>query len=64
MYRKRIKWVGVCMAIEVNINVLWTACHAEVSSSTFACQLGMFHASPPVKFYLNALPPVHYEIKN
>lgn len=51
------------MAIYVNINVLWAIYHAEVSSSPTDCQFGTFHASPTMKFYLNALPLVHYEFK-
>lgn len=51
------------MAIYVNINVLWAIYHAEVSSSPTDCQFGTFHASPTMKFYLNALPLLHYEFK-
>lgn len=61
--RKGIGRVGVCMAVRANIDVLWAAYPAEVSSSPFACQLCMVHASPTMTFSLNALPPVHYEFK-
>ena len=63
MYRKHINRVGMYMAIQVNINVLWTIWHAEVASSPLTVSLVHFMHPPTMKFYLNALLPVHYEFK-